>query len=83
LIPKYLSHAVFISSAIYSLYFPSFQVALLTLTTLAYHAHEAFYSFKTSSQNIEKQVAMDKFDILIAELKDDVTKMKMAQVYKR
>ena len=83
MIKKYFTHAVFIPALIYSLYFPSFESALLTLIALGYHCLESFLFLKSSSFKDAEKNSADKYELILAELKDDMTKIKMAHSYKR
>lgn len=80
---RYLSHAVFIASLIYSLLTPSFEAATLTLSALGYHIYESYTLLKAKESLAASNQSIERFDLAISELKDDVTKIKMAHGFKR
>lgn len=80
---KHIGHIVFIPSLIYALAFPSFEVSLLMLIVLAFHAHESYMAYKHDLGANEKGTESESLQVAIAEIKDDVTKIKMAHGFKR
>ena len=83
MIVKYIGHLVFIPSLVYSLYVPSFESALLTLIALGYHSLAVFVSVRVSSNQDAQTDIVKAFKLEVSEIKDDVTKIKMAHGFKR
>lgn len=80
---KYQSYLVFIASLVYSLYLPTLETALLTLCALCYHALAIYLEAKqTKSSNLEN-LELEALKLSIAEVKDDLTKVKIAHSFKR
>lgn len=80
---KYLSLVVFVFSLVYSFLFPSFEIAALCLIALIFHAYESYIHLQKDKGLIDQRKDLESIELQLAEIKDDVTKIKMAQSFKR